>query len=125
MFLRAQAASFAGSVVDFGTLFILTEGFKFYYMVGVVSGAILGAVANFTLGRYWSFKATKDGAPGQAFRYFIVALGSLILNSSGVYIITEYLHIPYWISKIVTSFFVGVVYNYFMQKNFVFRKLIL
>jgi putative flippase GtrA len=125
MFLRAQISSFAATLVDFGTLLVCVEVFRIWYLTGTVLGAILGAVTNYTIGRYWSFKSTKDRVPEQAFRYFIVAAGSLVLNAAGVYVITEGLKAPYWVSKIVTSLLVGVVYNFFMQKRFVFRKFVL
>src|SRR6266487_1398687 len=62
------SANFA-TVVDFGVMVLAVEMLHVSPVVGTVLGATCGAVANFSLGRYWTFQATAGDAPGQALRY--------------------------------------------------------
>src|SRR5690606_18970601 len=84
-FRRSQIANTISAVVDFGTLIFLVEVLNFWYVLATALGALVGAVANFLLGRYWSFKANHGGAKGQVFRYALVSSASLMLNTYGVF----------------------------------------
>ena len=121
-FLKSQAASFAATVVDMGLLFGLTELAGVYYVISVAIGAGCGAITNFLIGRYWSFQASESKVQSQAFRYASVALGSLGLNTVGVAVVTERLHIPYGFSKVIVAFSVGILFNYPLQRYFVFKS---
>ena len=55
------------------------------------------------------------------FRYFLVWTGNLALNASGMYLVTHYAKLNYILSKILIGLLVGVLYNYFLQKRFVFK----
>ena len=121
-FGRAQVANLITSAVDYGTLFTLTEVFKVYYVHSRAISAIMGAITNFTLGRYWSFKAADKKSGPQLFRYAIVSAGSLFLNVWGLYIITEKFHIKYGYSAVATSLLVSVFYNFPLQRIFVFKR---
>ena len=83
-------------------------------------GTIVGGVANFALGRVWVFKKRKKAIPLQAVKYMVVWGGNVALNTGGVFLITHYVGLDYKISKVLVSFSVGVTYNYFLQKKFVF-----
>ena len=107
--------------MDFGLLFLLTEIFHVYYMISVVIGAVAGAAVNFFLNRHWSFDASHRGVHGQAFRYTLVSAGSLALNSAGIWAVTESLHVHYGISVAVVTFIVGIVFNFPLQRYFVYR----
>ena len=54
-FLRVQFSSFTGSMFDFALMIFLTEMFHIYYVISASLGAILGAVVNFNINRYWAF----------------------------------------------------------------------
>ena len=120
-FGRAQISSLLASIVDYGVLFLMTEQFHIWYVVATASGAFLGAVTNFLLNRYWTFHATQGHLNWQALRYLIVSAGSLILNTLGVYLFTEFGEIHYAVSVALTSLTVGILYNYPLQKYFVYR----
>lgn len=121
-FGRAQVSSIAATIVDFGTLFASVEILHVWYVLGVALGASLGAVTNFLLGRHWSFKATQDEVAGQAARYALVSGGSLLLNTVGVYAITEGFGLKYGFSKVLTSLLVGVFFNFPLQRRYVFKS---
>jgi putative flippase GtrA len=84
-------------------------------------GAFFGAVANFLIGRFWSFEATHRRPHGQALRYALVSAGSLGLNSLGVLGLYSGLGIHYVIAKAATALAVGVLYNFPLHRRFVFR----
>jgi putative flippase GtrA len=84
-------------------------------------GTVLGGCVNFYLGRNWVFRI-KDGKKlSQIIRYVVVWSGSLGLNICGVYFYTEVLGLHYIISKSITAVLVGVFFNFYFQKSFVFR----
>ncbi|MGY4538322.1 putative flippase GtrA [Mucilaginibacter sp. UYNi724] len=121
-FVKAQASSFIASLIDFLTTIVCKEVFLIWYVTASFIGTIGGGVANFALGRSWVFKKKKKekAIPLQAFKYLLVWCGNLALNTLGVFLVTHYIKLDYKISKIVVSFTVGITYNYFLQKKFVF-----
>lgn len=122
-FVKAQAAAAAGTAVDFLVTIGCVEGLHNWYLLGTVLGNVAGGVTNFYLGRHLVFAASAQRAPAQGLRYFMVWLGSMLLNAAGVYLFTRLLFVNYLSSKVVVSLLVGVGFNYFLQAYFVFKKL--
>jgi putative flippase GtrA len=120
-FSRSQVAAAIATGVDFALLFLLTEAFGVWSVVAVALGALAGAITNFLLNRYWSFRAAHDYWRAQAFRYALSSAGSLVLNTAGVYAVTEGLRIHYAISVGVVSILVGVLFNFPLHRYWVFR----
>lgn len=120
-FLSAQVAAFIGTTVDFGVVIFLTEIFEIWYVVSNATGAMCGAITNFFLGRNWVFSSTEKKISHQAFRYFLVATGSMILNTLGVYLLTEYTSLNYIYSKVIVAVFIAFTFNFLLQKHFVFK----
>lgn len=121
--LKAQAASAAGTAVDFLVTIACVEVLHSWYLPATVLGNVAGGMANFYLGRHYVFNAPHQRAQAQGVRYFMVWLGSMLLNAAGVYLFTQLLHVNYVHSKVVVSLLVGVGFNYFLQLYFVFKKL--
>jgi putative flippase GtrA len=58
----------------------------------------------------------------QLWKYALVWTGNLLLNTGGVYVLACQAGLHYAVSKVVTSLLVAFLYNYPLQKNFVFSN---
>jgi putative flippase GtrA len=121
VFLKIQAASVAGSMADYLITIILVEGFDCWYLIANGLGNIAGIAVQFLLLRNWVFKEQKYKIQNQIIRFLLVFAGNFILSGMGIYLFTHFLRLNYLISKTITSILLGISYNYFMQKKFVFN----
>ena len=119
-FVRFQLTALLATTVDFTMTIFFKEVIGFHYSVAVALGAICGAITAFTINRYWVFKSLEHHPAIQAFRYVLVAGGSVIINTLGTYLVTETFTFPYLISKATVSIVVGFTYSYYFSKRFVF-----
>ncbi len=121
-FIRSQLAAFLATVADFLIVILLTEVFGIWYVISNAIGAFVGTVVSFLLGRYWVFVSVQRKIQHQAFRYILVSAGSLILNTLGVYLLTENSSLNYIYSKMIISLIVGIGFNFVLHKKFVFKE---
>jgi putative flippase GtrA len=121
-YLKAQASAIIGSLVDFLFTILLVEGFHIWYVSGNLAGNISGAVTQFIIARNWAFHAEHGKISAQVIKYILVWAGNLLLSAGGIYFFTHFIKCNYLVSKIITSVLLGLTYNYFMQKKFVFAK---
>lgn len=121
-FFRAQLSAFVGGLFDFG---IYSVCFKFLGISApfsnVVSGS-LGAIVNFTINRYWSFKSADNPIGQQLWKFVIVVLGSITLKSSGIYVLVDLLEMNFLLAKIIVELIVSLGFNFVLQKFWVFKK---
>jgi len=120
---RWGSAALAATSLDFMVLTTLKEIFHVHYVWATFLGAVAGALVAFLLGRNWAFLNTFNSIFGQAGRYLITVLGSIALNTGGVFALTEGLFSNhYLVSKIIVAICVGLFFNFPMQRYFVFVK---
>ncbi len=90
-------------------------------------GGVIGAIVNYSLNNKWTFFSKdisyKNSVPEQLIKFVLVVINSILLKSSGTYFITTFLGFDYKISRIAVDLFVSIVFNYTLQKFWVFRKL--
>jgi putative flippase GtrA len=91
-------------------------------VTGTVVGSSLGAVTNFLLGRGWIFRRHRGHWSGQAVRYAAVAAASAGLNALGEHVGHDVVGLQYVVARVVVSFAVGLLWNFPMQRWFVFRE---
>lgn len=121
-FSRSQVSSLLATAADWGLLFSLTELAHVWYVIAVPCGTLTGGITNFAINRIWSFEARDAHWHGQALRYALTSGGSMLLNTGGVYLLTELAHIHYSLSVVIIGLAVGWGFNYPMQRHFVFRS---
>ena len=123
-FLKAQLAAITGSAVDFliyALMVQLTGNSPAMVSLATAEGAVSGGVINFLIARKWVFNEGQHKARVQIARYILVWAGSILLNSLGMYLLTYFTTLNYMVARILVSVLVGVLYNYFLQKRFVFK----
>jgi len=120
-FYKSQASSFMATGIDMAVMIFCTEILGIYYVTSTAIGAFCGAMVSFFLGRNWAFRRKDGGLTGQAIRYLITSGLSLVLNTAGVWFITEFLGCQYIVSKVIVSIIVGIFFNFFMFRYFVYK----
>jgi len=126
-FLKFQAAAIIATGVDFTVYYSIDHGLDLKnfvekpYVIAAIFSALSGAIVNFTILKYWAADASQKKLIHQVGRYVIVSAGSLLLNVSLIYLITEFFQISSDISKIISAIIVAVSYNFILQKYFVFK----
>lgn len=125
VFAKAQVSAFTGGLIDYAVMILCTELLHIHYTISIVIGGIIGAIWNFSLNRYWTFKDNRaSNAPVgiQLVKFVFVVAGSIALKSSGTYLFTNWLHIDYKISRIIIDIIVSLGFNYVFQTYWVFKK---
>lgn len=119
-FLRANIASLLASGCDYLVTIIAVEFFSVNVVVAGVLGTICGGIIHFIMGRHWVFRAGKVKVTMQAKKYLLIWIGNLLLNGTGMYVFTK-IGVNYIVTKVATSVLIGWVYNYPLQRWYVFK----
>lgn len=124
-FAKAQISAFLGGIVDYIVMIACTELLHIHYTISILISGSIGAVLNFSLNRYWSFKQKQsDHSPigPQLAKFCTMVAGSVLLKAFGTYILTSQLKLDYRISRIIIDLIVSLGFNYVLQNYWVFRK---
>ncbi len=109
-------------IVDFGTLFVLTEYFALHYLISAAIAFILGLLTNYFLSVNWVFSKRKIGNVRIEFLLFtIIGLIGLGFNELFLWVFTDLLSVYYLLSKIITAVFV-YLWNFLARKYILFNK---
>jgi len=119
-FFKAQASSIISTFFDLLITVVCKEFLGFWYVIASFTGTFAGGAINFALGRRWVFDSRHKKVPVQLVKYLITWGGNMLLTTFGVFVVTHYCGISYFISKIIVAIIVGIGYNYMLQKKFVF-----
>ena len=118
----AQVSSWIASAVDFALTIILAKFCGLWYAYATTIGALSGGVVNCIVNYRWVFHSSGMNKTYLALRYFMVWTVSIILNSYGTYALTEVTGMDFIIVKVAVSVAVAVLWNYQMQRIFVYKK---
>ena len=134
-FIRAQFSSQISSLTDFVVSIICVNIFGIFYGNATLIGNISGGILNCFINYQWTFKAKGIKVTYVLIKFVLVWLVSIFLNQQGTILFTmlviEYVpmhNMPsiivenvFLIPKIVVSIIVGLVWNYNMQRVFVYK----
>ena len=121
-FQRAWMASAIATVVDYGSFTLLIEVAGIYTGTARALGALLGAVANFTLNKVYTFRTQGSSMVVEVPRYAGISLTSLLLNTVGVILLTEGLRWNPLLAAALVGVLVSLCWNLPLHRVFVFRE---
>lgn len=109
-------------VVDYGSLYVLTEFLSVPYLWSAAIAFILGLVTNYLLSISWVFKKNATMQRWQEFLFFaIIGVIGLGFNELIMYVGTDMLHLHYMLSKLISTVIV-FFWNFFARKYLLFNK---
>jgi putative flippase GtrA len=108
-------------IVDFGTLYLLTNYLQIYYLISALIAFLLGLAINYLLSIKWVFdKRNVQNRKLEFILFMIIGVVGLGLNELFLWFLTDILLLYYLISKIVTSIIV-YLWNFFARKFILFK----
>ena len=119
---RHQLGAIAATTVDFAVMITWVEGLGFSPVVGTAVGACLGAATNFLLGRLWVFHGHSGHWAPQGSRYAVVSAASAGWNALGEHLLHDVAGMQYVLARVFVSIAVSLLWNFPMQRRFVFRE---
>ena len=121
-FLKAQLSAFVGGMVDYGVMICGVELFGLPVSTSIVISGTIGAVVNFSINRYWTFKDQDTPVGDQLWKFVVMVIGSILLKSQGTPFLTDITGIDYRITRLMVELVVSLGFNFTLQKYWVFRK---
>ena len=126
IFGKAQVSAFVGGMIDYLVMIVFTEFFHVHYTISICIGGFVGALVNFSLNKNWTFRSKdkyyKHSVKVQLIKFSAMALNSILLKSSGTYLVTRFFRIDYKISRIIVDLIVSIGINYNLQRFWVFKQ---
>ncbi|MEP6652270.1 MAG: GtrA family protein [Myxococcales bacterium] len=119
-FARSNVTSLFTTALDFATLIGLTELAGVNYVVATWLGTVVGALSNFLINRNWAFRARGKHYGPQFARFLLVQVAASAFHTGGVWGLTTTGGVPYPISKAIVSVAVYLLWNYPLNRRFVF-----
>ena len=121
-FTRNTLTSCFTTALDFGVMTGLVELLHVHYVIAVFCGTVAGALSNFFINRHWSFEVGHIAGHWQLARFVPVQAGSSGLHTLGVWLLTSKSGLSYYYSKAIIALIVYLLWNYPLNKFFVFRR---
>lgn len=109
-------------IVDYGSLFLLTEYIRLNYLISAAVAFVLGLTVNYMLSITWVFPGSRLNNKMAEFMVFAsIGFVGLLLNEVIMYLCCEIMNIHYMISKLCST---GIVFfwNFFGRKLILFSK---
>ncbi len=122
LFIKANSASLVSSFCDYLVAILLKEVMLVPAFFASITGTMTGGVINFFINRQWVFRSCSTSIYFQSKRYFLIWSGNLLLNAVGLYLLIDVAGLYYTTAKVMTSVLVAVMYNYPLQKKYVFKS---
>ncbi len=120
-FFRYIFVGGAAFIVDFVSLFVLTDIFGVYYLTSAAIAFTLGLIANYALSINWVFNnRTLDNAWSEFTLFAFIGIIGLGLNELIIWLFTDYIGLFYLLSKIIAAALI-LSWNFFARKFTLFR----
>jgi putative flippase GtrA len=108
-------------VVDFGSLYLLTEFAGLHYLISAAIAFLFGLLTNYCLSRLWVFdRRTIENVAMEFVIFTVIGIVGLGLNEAIIWFVREKIHFHYMIAKAISSAIV-LIWNFGARKSVLFR----
>ena len=119
-FFRYIFVGGVATVVDMGSLFLLTSYFGVHYLISAAIAFILGVATNYLISIAWIFKSTGN-LKKEITLFVIIGVGGLALNEIIIWLLVEEVNLYYMLAKAIAVVIV-LIWNFGMRRKFVFKE---
>jgi glycosyltransferase involved in cell wall biosynthesis/putative flippase GtrA len=120
--IKYLVAGGTATFVDLGLLFVLTHFLKFHYLVSSIFAFACAFFISFYLQKFWTFRdGDKKNIYKQMTKYLFTGLFNLGVNSLGMYVFVDHLHVMYMLAQIIMGILIAFI-NFTVYKFFIFNK---
>ena len=120
-FCKAQLSAQVATLVDFSVSFIFEAVLGIWYVTASFLGALSGGIVNCAANYRWVFQAGMLKKRYVVLKYLLVWTGSILLNTLGTHLLTEWSGQYFIFPKMVMAVSIALLWNYPMQRVFVYR----
>lgn len=109
------------NIVDFASLYLLTDFLGLHYTISVAISFVLGTLTNYIISIKWIFERGTYNIYSEFSFVLIISAVGLLLNELIIYLLVEYLLVHYMLSKLA-SVIIVMFWNFFARKKWIFRQ---
>lgn len=108
-------------IVDFSTLWLLTEVVHLHYLLSSVIANVVGLVITYIFSIFWVFDTRSVDNRVAEFTIFAAIAGfGTLLTTLLMWFITECIGVQYLLSKVITTLCIAVL-NFVLKKQLLFK----
>jgi putative flippase GtrA len=108
-------------VIDFGSLYALTEFAGLHYLISAAVAFLFGLIANYWLSRIWVFdRRSMQNVTVEFFVFAVIGVIGLGLNEGIIWFAAEKIHFHYMFAKAISSAIV-LLWNFGARRFLLFR----
>jgi putative flippase GtrA len=119
-FLKFGLVGCSGLVLDFSLTYLTKEKLRWNKYLANSLGFIMACTSNYLLNRVWTFHSADPEIGWQFSKFFLVAVGGLLLNNLVVYLLTDKLKRNFYFSKAI-AIGLGFFWNFALNYLYTFR----
>jgi putative flippase GtrA len=109
------------TLIDWGSFFILSIAFGFYYQLSLIISYTFGGLTNYFLNKIFTFHDKSKKIALQFTTFFSLAFFSLFVSMFIMYLLIDILFMHEMLSRMITTSIVFLL-NYVMHKYITFNK---
>ena len=109
-------------IVDFGSLYLLTEFAGLHYLASAAVAFLLGLITNYLLSRVWVFdRRTMENTALEFLVFAVIGIVGLGLNEAIIWFVREKIHFHYMVAKVISSAIV-LMWNFGARRSLLFSE---
>ena len=113
-FLKFCIVGLSGTIIDFGTTWLLKEKVKINKYIASSLGFAIAASSNYALNRFWTFHSENTHIAREYMSFILISIAGLGINNFVIFLFNEKMKFNFYLSKLFAT---GVVtlWNFFMN----------